>query len=110
MMTTAQYHAHCAFISQRDALIEAARTRPPTHQTVCPCWHGSTIDEGTPLIHSADQQALFDAAYPDTSGEWRWFIIANGGWNICQLRADEYTPKPKISHDTQRTHPLAHHP
>ena len=93
MMTTAQYHAHRAFVTQRDALIEAALTLPPTHQTVRQCWHGSTIDEGTPLIHSAELQALFDAEYPDTSGEWRWFVVANGGGNICHLRYDEYTPQ-----------------
>ena len=92
MMTDTQYQAHCDFMARRDAIITAAQAQPATHQTVCPAWHGCPIPVDTPLIASAELQALFDAQAksPTTA---RWFIIADGHENICHLWPDEVTAK-----------------
>lgn len=93
MMTTKEYEAHRAFIDQRDAIIRAAKDKPATHQTTQPVWHGCSYPAGQDLIASDELQALFATKHPDETGEWRWFIVANCGENICQLRTDEYTAK-----------------
>jgi hypothetical protein len=93
MMTTAEYHAHRDFMAKRDAIIATAKDQPATHQTACKTWHGCDIAEGTPLIASAELQALFAVPRRANEAETQWFIIANGHGHICQLWLHEFTAK-----------------
>ena len=91
MMTDTQYQAHRDFMARRDAIITAAQATAATHQTIRPSWHGCNIPAGTPLIASAELQALFDAQAKSPTIA-RWFIIADGHENICHLWPNEVTP------------------
>ena len=98
MMTPKQYEAHCAFIAERDRIITRESKLPPTHKTIRKTWHGCDIPEGTPLIASAELQALFDGrgdvreACERIDSDARWFIIANGFEHICHLWIADFQP------------------
>ncbi len=88
MLTSLQHAAHCAFMTARDTIVLRDRQAPATHATIRPAWHGCPIDTGTPLIHSPDLQVLFDRRAQGLTNA-RWFILANGSADLCQLWPEE---------------------